>query len=176
MEETGDTDEFGIVGDKRRNVAGHQMHVCPYCEYSNSRKCHIMEHIRTHTGEKPYACCYCPYRTARNGALTRHMLVHTGEKRFACPHCSYRATQKAHVRRHLLTHTNSTSLFSWYCKHQFSSQLLCCSPATLSHPQLWVAFLSLLWTTVWSECTVYYIFTCNITLNNKLPSAYPVPC
>ena len=46
---------------------------CPICHISFARKAHMIEHMRTHTGEKPFACNLCPYRATQRGNLNSHI-------------------------------------------------------------------------------------------------------
>ncbi|KAG7162517.1 Zinc finger protein 84-like 1, partial [Homarus americanus] len=86
------------------NISNVKLHQCPYCSYSTPRKNHLIEHIRTHTGEKPFACPYCPSRFVQKGTLNSHIRTHTGERPYACPICPQTFAQRTNLRTHLCTH------------------------------------------------------------------------
>ena len=84
-------------------------HVCLECNKEFSRKSHLMEHMRIHTGGKPYACTVCSKGFSDKSNLTRHMQIHTGEKPYACIVCSKRFFQKGNLKTHRLKHSNNDS-------------------------------------------------------------------
>ncbi|XP_045606090.1 zinc finger and BTB domain-containing protein 7A isoform X4 [Procambarus clarkii] len=94
----------GAIAARKTVVPNIKWHQCPYCSYSTPRKTHLIDHIRTHTGEKPYVCPYCPSRFVQKGTLNSHIRTHTGEKPFMCPLCPQSFAQKTNLRSHLCTH------------------------------------------------------------------------
>ncbi|XP_071515128.1 uncharacterized protein [Panulirus ornatus] len=94
----------GATAARKTVIPNMKMHQCSYCSYSTARKNHLIEHIRTHTGEKPFACPYCPSRFVQKGTLNSHIRTHTGEKPYMCPLCPQSFAQKTNLRSHLCTH------------------------------------------------------------------------
>ena len=62
-------------------------HTCSDCWAAFTKRCHLTEHMRTHTSEKPYICTGCGAAFAQCSALTRHLRTHTGEKPYICTGC-----------------------------------------------------------------------------------------
>ena len=54
------------LGDQRR-------YVCQYCTRGFSRSGHLIQHMRTHTGERPYPCQFCCKAFTQSSALNRHL-------------------------------------------------------------------------------------------------------
>lgn len=51
-------------------------HVCKICWKSFKRRDHLVEHVRTHTGEKPYMCQICSKSFAKKSNLNAHVKSH----------------------------------------------------------------------------------------------------
>lgn len=49
-------------------------------EKAFTRKDHLVNHVRQHTGESPHKCTYCPKTFTRKEHLTNHTRKHTGKR------------------------------------------------------------------------------------------------
>ena len=113
---------------------------CNVCLKLFSRKFHLINHYRTHTGEKPFACQVCDKKFALKCALVRHQLDHSDlkpfkcsicpegrffktkskltehmvfhyEPKFSCSFCNYKGYTKSCLKRHEKTHFKTKSIF-----------------------------------------------------------------
>ena len=77
---------------------------CNMCGKVCSRKGHLEEHIRTHTGEKPYQCLLCKKSFCQSGALSTHMATHES-KNYQCDVCERFFTASSSLTSHIRIHT-----------------------------------------------------------------------
>ncbi|KAL1451450.1 hypothetical protein WDU94_005826, partial [Cyamophila willieti] len=47
--------------------------LCCLCHYVTKQKCHMRQHIRTHTGRRPYPCHLCAYSATQAWNLKTHL-------------------------------------------------------------------------------------------------------
>ena len=82
---------------------GTKSHTCSICDYSFSRKDHLMKHIESvHEGKKPHKCSICDYSASSNGNLKKHIeAVHEGKKPHKCSICDYSFSEKHHLKKHI---------------------------------------------------------------------------
>uniref|UniRef100_A0A3B4B4Q2 C2H2-type domain-containing protein n=1 Tax=Periophthalmus magnuspinnatus TaxID=409849 RepID=A0A3B4B4Q2_9GOBI len=87
---------------KARNCAvTAQVHKCPKCSETFSRKSQLSSHMVTHTGEMPYECSICAERFVLKKHLNHHMMrLHGFPKPHACPECDKSFMSKSELRIH----------------------------------------------------------------------------
>lgn len=57
---------------------------CQFCNKSFSRKEHMVNHERKHTGETPHRCDICKKSFTRKEHFMNHVMWHTGETPHIC--------------------------------------------------------------------------------------------
>lgn len=81
---------------------------CQYCAKTFTRKEHMVNHVRKHTGETPHRCEICKKSFTRKEHFMNHVLWHTGETPHQCEVCGKKYTRKEHLANHMRSHTNDT--------------------------------------------------------------------
>ena len=94
--------------DNRNSRKGRKLFSCHMCNYTFTRKQHLTNHIRTHTGERPFSCDQCDYTCVQKSALTSHLRTHTGERPFSCDVCGKLFARSSSLNQHKQIHTHNT--------------------------------------------------------------------
>ncbi|XP_061880958.1 zinc finger protein 502-like [Entelurus aequoreus] len=98
-----------------KKVLGKKRLSCLVCGTRCTKKSHLAQHTRTHTGERPFMCSVCGKSFTYRGNLTQHMRTHGGEKTFNCSVCSKSFFLKAHLTVHMRTHTGEKPFICSVC-------------------------------------------------------------
>ncbi|KAG8229546.1 hypothetical protein J437_LFUL009020 [Ladona fulva] len=100
-----------------RTHTGDRPFQCHLCDYSYSTKTNLNRHLLKHTGEKPFKCSYCEFRTSVSWSLKEHVRRHTDEKSFKCNTCEYSCLKNSQLRRHMLKHTGEKPFKCNICEY-----------------------------------------------------------
>ncbi|XP_041665267.1 zinc finger protein 2 homolog isoform X1 [Cheilinus undulatus] len=99
---------------KKENIEDNRLdndsksHRCPDCGKNFNQEGHLIDHMRTHTGEKPFICPECGERFTQQDCMTKHMRIHSEEKPFGCSECGKRFGIKTKLIQHMRGHTEET--------------------------------------------------------------------
>ena len=112
----------------KQAVHGEKVFKCPQpgCEYSPSRKIHLVNHLKGFHGTAgSFACDHpgCSFRTAWPGSISNHKRqVHSDERPFACDYtgCAYRAKMMGNLTQHKNSvHLNIRNERCHVCEKEF---------------------------------------------------------
>ncbi|XP_049868685.1 zinc finger protein 569-like isoform X6 [Pectinophora gossypiella] len=95
-------------------------YACTTCHKTFSRKEHLDNHVRSHTGETPYRCQFCAKTFTRKEHMVNHVRKHTGETPHRCDICKKSFTRKEHFMNHVMWHTGETPHRCDFCSKTFT--------------------------------------------------------
>lgn len=111
-------------------ISWHDSCRCQYCSKTFTRKEHMVNHVRKHTGETPHRCDICKKSFTRKEHFMNHVMWHTGETPHHCQACGKKYTRKEHLANHMRSHTNDTPFRCEICGKWYN--LLCFSAHNLN--------------------------------------------
>jgi uncharacterized Zn-finger protein len=126
-----DTHSFGCSEQLTYTVEGNadQTHICDAANAMDSMKLdtcklhtdtHVVDDIKSHTGDKPFKCGRCMKSFSRKETLVTHIRLHTGDKLYKCDTCKKSFTHKSHCVEHMRVHTGDKPYECAKCMKSFS--------------------------------------------------------
>ncbi|XP_069837033.1 zinc finger protein 665-like isoform X2 [Dendropsophus ebraccatus] len=111
-----------ILAEHQKSHKQEKMHMCPVCGKGFTKRGHLSNHSKIHSGGKPIAfsesgecapqtrkrpflCFECGKCFPSRSHLDRHQRVHTGEKPFSCSECDKRFNVRSGLVIHQRIHT-----------------------------------------------------------------------
>ncbi|XP_062961811.1 Krueppel-like factor 17 [Cynocephalus volans] len=93
---------------RRRGSSDSKPYCCQYenCGKAYTKRSHLVNHQRKHTGERPYRCHWegCMWSFFRSDELGRHMRIHTKYRPHRCAQCGRPFMRSDHLRQHQRIH------------------------------------------------------------------------
>ncbi|XP_012553576.1 zinc finger protein 713 [Hydra vulgaris] len=81
--------------------------VCHVCGRKFRQRCHVDQHLRTHTNVRPYHCSYCAKSFKQKSQINQHERIHTGVKPYKCGMCAQAYPQATQLRYHMKSHVDN---------------------------------------------------------------------
>lgn len=92
---------------KRGRHVEREIHKCPDCEKTFSRRYNLKIHRYVHSEQKKLECTQCKQQFKHVSLLRNHMRIkHEGVKPYKCEKCGQGFIQNNYLQRHMLLHTS----------------------------------------------------------------------